>query len=95
MFQNNNQNIYTSMQIIHVVMLCLNFFTDGLKQRDPKEFDLTKYSSDSSKSCVLQIDIEYPKELRQSNNDYPLATRETETKIKMLYILQPYFRLLC
>ena len=87
MFQNNNQNIsYTWMQIIHVIMLCLNFFTDGLKQIDPKEFDLSKYSSDSSKRYFLQIDIEYPKELRQSNNDYPLATHETETKIKMLSI---------
>ena len=31
---------------------------------DPKEFDSNKCTSNSSKGCVLEVDIEYPKELR-------------------------------
>ena len=37
--------------------------TSGLKGIDPKEFDLNKYTSNSSKGCVLEVDLEYSKEL--------------------------------
>ena len=30
------------------------------KSIDPKEFDLNKYTSNSSKGCVLEVDFEYP-----------------------------------
>ena len=36
----------------------------GFKWIDPKEFDLKKYTSNSSKRCVLEVDLEYPKKLR-------------------------------
>ena len=39
--------------------------TNGLIWIDRKEFDLNKYSSISSKVCVLKVDLEYPKELRE------------------------------
>ena len=45
----------------------------GFKWIDPKEFELNKYTSDSSKGSVLEVDLEYPKELRELQNDYPLA----------------------
>ena len=35
----------------------------GFKWIDPKEFDLNKYTSNSSKGCVLVADLEYPIEL--------------------------------
>ena len=38
--------------------------TSGFKWIDPKEFDLNKYSSNSSKGCVFEVDLEYPKGLR-------------------------------
>ena len=47
--------------------------TSGFKWIIPKEFDLNKYTSNSSKGCVLEIDLEYPKELRELHNDYSLA----------------------
>ena len=37
---------------------------------DPKEFDLNKYTTNSSIGCVLEVDLEYPKELRELHNDY-------------------------
>ena len=48
------------------------------------EFDLNKYTSNSSKGCVLEVDLEYPKELRELHNDYPLAPDKIEIKREML-----------
>ena len=56
--------------------------TSGFKWIDPKEFDLNKYTSNSSKVSVLKVDLEYPKELRELHNDYPLAPDKIEVKEK-------------
>ena len=37
--------------------------TSGFKWMDPKEFDLYKYTGSSSKGCVLEVDLEYPKKI--------------------------------
>ena len=58
--------------------------TSGFKQVDPKEFDLNKCTSNSSKGCVLEVDLEYPKEFRKLHNDYPLAPYKIEIKREML-----------
>ena len=50
------------MRIMYMVMQCLNFFQKvDSKWIDPKEFDLNKYTSNSLKGCVL--DLEYSKGL--------------------------------
>ena len=49
--------------------------TSGFKWIDPKEFDLNKYTRKSSKEYVLKVDLEYPTELSELNNNYPLAPR--------------------
>ena len=54
------------------------------KWRGPKEFDLNKYTSNSSKGCVLKVDPEYPKELQELHNNYPLAPDKIEIKREML-----------
>ena len=46
-------------------------------------FDLTKYTSNSPKRCVLQVDLEYPKELQGLKNDPPLAPDKIEIKREM------------
>ena len=51
---------------------------------DPKEFDLNEYTSNSSKECVLEVELEYLKELRLLNNNYHLAPDEKEIKREML-----------
>ena len=56
--------------------------TSCFKLRDPKEFGLNKYTSNSSKGCVLEVDLEYPKELRELHN--PLTQDKTEIKREML-----------
>ena len=55
-------------------------WTDYFKGIDPKEFNFNKYTSNSSKRCVLEVDLEYPKELRELFNDYPLAPESIETE---------------
>ena len=47
--------------------------TDAFKWIDPKDFESNKCSSNSSKGCVLEVDLEYPQELRELHNDYTLA----------------------
>ena len=47
--------------------------TRRLKWINSKEFDLNKHTSNSSKGCVLEVDLEYPRELRKLHNGYSLA----------------------
>ena len=54
--------------------------TSGFKWIDPKEFDLNKYTSNSSNGTVLEVVLEYPNQLCQLNNDYPLAQDKMEIK---------------
>ena len=58
--------------------------TSGFKWIDPKEFDLNKYTSNSSKGCFLEVDLEHPKELPELHIDYPLAPDKIEIKREML-----------
>ena len=39
--------------------------TSGFKWIDTKEFDLDRYTGNSSKGCVLEVNLKYPKELRK------------------------------
>ena len=58
--------------------------TSGLKWIDPKEFDLNEYTSNSSKGCVLKVDLGYPKELQELHIDYPLAPDKMKIRREML-----------
>ena len=49
-----------------------------------KQIDLNKYTSNSSKGCILKVDLEYPKELWQLHYDYTLAPNKIEIKREML-----------
>ena len=45
---------------------------------------MNKYTSNISKGCVLQVHLEYPKELYKLHNDHPLALDKIEIKREML-----------
>ena len=45
--------------------------TGGFKWIDPTDLCINKYTKNSSKGCVLEVYLEYPKELRELYNDYP------------------------
>ena len=82
MTQNKNQNILYTYDANNLYGYALSKFlsTSRFKWIDPKEFDLNKHTSNSSKGCVLEVDLEYPTELRELHNDYPLAPDKIEIK---------------
>ena len=57
--------------------------TGKFKWIHPKEFDSNKYSSNSLKGCVLEVDLEYSNELCESH-DYLFAPEKIQIKKEML-----------
>ena len=57
---------------------------DRFKWLDPVKFNLDKYGDNSSKSCALEVDLEYTKELNKLHNDYPVAPDKLEIKKEIL-----------
>ena len=57
--------------------------TSGFNWIDPKEFDINKYTSNSSKGCVLKVGLEYPKELCKLRNGYSLVPYKIRIKREM------------
>ena len=51
----------------------------------PKEFELKRYTSNGSKACVVEVDLENPKDLRELHNDYSLASDTIEKKMLSNY----------
>ena len=54
---------------LHGYAMSKFFPTSRFKWIGPREFDLNKYTSNSSKGCVLEVNLEYPKELRELHGD--------------------------
>ena len=46
---------------------------DPAEYEDPENFILENYTDDTIKGVILEVDLEYPKELHHLHNDYPLA----------------------
>ena len=47
------------------------------------EVVLNKYTSNRSKGCLLEVNLEYPKELRELHNECPGAQDKIEIKKEM------------
>ena len=67
--------IYLDANNLYGYLLPKFLQTCGFIWIDPKEFDFNKFNSNgsSSKRCVLEVNLEYPKELRKLQNDYLLV----------------------
>ena len=84
MTENKNQNIiYLDANNSYGYAVSNHLPTIESKWIDSKKFHLNKYSSSSSKDCVLDVYLKYPKELHQLHNDYPLDPDKIEIKNKM------------
>ena len=79
-----SKHIY--LDLIHLYGYAMSKFLPviGFKWIDPNEFDLNKYTSNSSKGCVLEVDLEYSKKLHELHSDYPLAPDKIEIKREIL-----------
>ena len=76
MAQNKNQNIiYLDANNLHRYAMY-----EFLLTIDPKKFELNKYTSNSSKGCLLEVNLEYPKQLRELSNDCPSARENRDHK---------------
>ena len=59
----------------------------GFKWLSPKDinrFDVNSTSENSSDGCISEVGLEYPDELHELHNDYPLAPEELEISHNML-----------
>ena len=55
-----------------------------LTEKEINNTDLLKYKEDSKKGLILEVDLEYPKELHDLHNDYPLAPEKIKVTKEML-----------
>ena len=63
--------------------------TGGFKWLTEEEVDLQKFNDESEKGLILEVDLEYPEELHDLHNDYPLAAEKIKITKDML---SPYCR---
>ena len=63
--------------------------TGGFEWLTGEEVDLSKYNDESEKGLILEVDLEYPEELHNLHNDYPLASEKIKVTEDML---SPYCR---
>ena len=72
------------MKIIYGHAMSKFLPTAGFKWIDPKEFNLNKYSNNSVKCCVSEVDLLYPKKLLELLNDYPSVPDKIEINSEIL-----------
>ena len=48
------------------------------KDKEINEIDLGKYKADGKKGLILEVDLEYPRELHNLHNDYPVAPEKAK-----------------
>ena len=55
-----------------------------LTEKQINDLNLAKYEEDSNKGLILEVDLEYPEELHDIHNDYPLAAEKVKVTPNML-----------
>ena len=58
--------------------------TEVLDYVNLKSFHLDNYTDDGSIGCFLEIRLDYPNELHDLHNDYPLVTEKIKDTKEML-----------
>ena len=55
-----------------------------MTEKQIDKIDLAKYKEDSEKGLILEVDLEYPEELHDLHNDYPLEPEKVRVSNDML-----------
>ena len=55
-----------------------------MTDKEISKIDLGKYKTDSKKGLILEMDLEYPQELHNLHNDYPVAPEKVKVSKNML-----------
>ena len=55
-----------------------------LTEKQINNLNLAKYQEDSNKGLILEVDLEYPRELHDLHNDYPIAAEKVKVTEDML-----------
>ena len=57
---------------------------EWLSPKQIEKINLNKYTEDSNKGMILEVDLEYPQELHDLHNDYPLGPEKVKVTDEML-----------
>ena len=84
----NTEIMYWDMNNLYGTIMSFDYLPYGgfkfLSEEEIKVFDLSSIAENSLIGYVLEVDLEYPKKLHDSHNDYPLCPEKVEVKYDML-----------